>query len=63
MGHVLEGKADLNFNGRVETLSVGFGVFIPAGEQHKHKLKVFTDVSKFILVESAKPITNTQVVT
>ena len=57
IGYVIEGKADLDFNGKVETLRAGDGVFIPAGEQHKHKLKVLTDVVKFILVESAEPTT------
>jgi len=56
IGYVIEGKADLDFNGKVETLRAGDGVFIPDGEQHKHKLKVRTDVVKFILVESAVPI-------
>jgi len=55
IGYVLEGRADLDFNGKVETLHAGDGVFIPAGEQHKHKLKVLTDVVKFILVENSEP--------
>ena len=57
IGYVLEGKAELDFSGRAETLCAGDGIFIPAGKHHKHKLKVVTDVVKFILVESSEPTT------
>jgi hypothetical protein len=33
------------FNGTVETFGADDGIFIPAGEQPKHKLQVHTDVS------------------
>jgi quercetin dioxygenase-like cupin family protein len=36
---------------RVTVLSLGDGLFIPAGEKHKHKAKVLTDVVRIILVE------------
>jgi quercetin dioxygenase-like cupin family protein len=42
---------EIDFDGKVITLSEGDGLFIPAGEKHKHKAKALTDVVKVILVE------------
>jgi hypothetical protein len=42
---------EIDFNGKTVVFGPGNGVFIPAGEKHKHKGKVLTDVVKVILVE------------
>ena len=51
IGYVLEGQMEIEFGGKVIIFSEGDGLFIPAGEKHKHKAKVLTDVVKVILVE------------
>jgi len=50
-GYILEGQMEIDFNGKVVAFRPGDGVFIPAGEKHKHKAKVLTDVVRIILVE------------
>jgi quercetin dioxygenase-like cupin family protein len=44
---------EMDFDGEKEILGPGDGVFIPAGEGHKHKGRVLTDIVKVILVEEA----------
>ena len=51
IGYVLEGQMEIDFDGKVVAFRPGDGVFIPAGEEHKHKARVQTDVVKVILVE------------
>lgn len=51
IGYVLEGQMEIDFDGKVIMFSSGDGLFIPAGEKHKHKAKVLTDALKIILVE------------
>ncbi len=51
IGYVLEGQMEIDFDGKVIVFRPGDGVFIPAGEEHKHKAKVLTDKVKVILVE------------
>ena len=51
IGCILEGKMEIDFNGKKELFGPGDGVFIPAGEEHKHKARVLTDKVKAILVE------------
>ncbi|MHC4131034.1 MAG: cupin domain-containing protein [Planctomycetota bacterium] len=50
-GLILEGQMKIDFNGNVIEFGPGDGVFIPAGEEHKHKGRVLTDKVKIILVE------------
>lgn len=50
-GYILEGKIEIDFNGNKTTFGPGDGVFIPAGEEHKHKGRVLTDKVTAILVE------------
>ncbi len=52
IGYILEGQMKIDFSGKVVVFSTGDGVFIPAGEKHKHKATVLTDVVKVILVEN-----------
>jgi quercetin dioxygenase-like cupin family protein len=51
VGYILEGQMEIDFNGDVITFGPGDGVFIPAGEEHKHKGRVLTDKVTAILVE------------
>jgi len=52
IGYILEGKMEIDFDGKVITFGPGDGVFILAGEEHKHKGRVLTDKVKAVLVES-----------
>jgi len=51
IGLILEGKTELEFSGKSVTLGPGDGIFIPPGEEHRHKGTVLTDVLRAILVE------------
>lgn len=53
VGYILEGEMEIDFDGEVIIFGAGDGVFIPAGEEHKHKGRVVTDMVKVILVEDA----------
>ncbi len=51
IGYILEGQMEIDFNGKIIIFGPGDGLFIPAGEEHKHKGRVITDSVKVILVE------------
>ncbi len=51
IGYILEGQMEIDFSGEKELFGPGDGVFIPAGQEHKHKGRVLTDKVKVILVE------------
>jgi len=51
IGYILEGQMEIDFDGKTIVFSPGDGLFIPAGEKHKHKAKVLTETMKIILVE------------
>ena len=51
IGLILEGQIEIDFDGKKKVFGYGDGVFIPAGEEHKHKGRVLTDKVKAILVE------------
>jgi quercetin dioxygenase-like cupin family protein len=53
IGYVLEGRAELELEDENVIFGPGDGVFIPAGEEHKHKVTVLTDVFRVVLVEDA----------
>jgi quercetin dioxygenase-like cupin family protein len=42
---------EIDFDGKVILFGPGDGVFIPAGQKHKHKGRVLTDKVEIILVE------------
>ncbi|MHC4435389.1 MAG: hypothetical protein ACYTBS_26460 [Planctomycetota bacterium] len=46
-----KGRMEVDFDGRVAQFEAGDGLFIPAGQEHKHKGKVLTDVVRMVLVE------------
>ena len=50
-GYILEGKFELEFDSGTVVLEAGDGVFIPDGEEHRHRGKVLTDVVRVVFVE------------
>ena len=51
IGMILEGRMEIDFDGELIQFGPGDGVFIPAGEEHKHIGRVLTDTLTAILVE------------
>ena len=51
IGYVLEGQLEIDFDGNVISFGPGDGLFIPAGEEHKHKGRVLSDVVRIIMAE------------
>ncbi len=51
IGYVLSGEMEINFDGKIVQFSPGDGIFIPAGEKHKHIASVLTATVQLILVE------------
>ena len=51
IGYILEGRMEIDFNGKIIVFGPGDGVFIPPGPEHKHKGWVLTDKVTAILVE------------
>ena len=51
IGYILEGQIEIDFNGDVIVFGQGDGLFIPAGEKHRHKARVITDTVKAVLME------------
>lgn len=50
-GYVLEGKMEIDFDGHVVMFGPGDGLYIPAGEQHKHRAGVLSETVRLFLVE------------
>jgi len=51
MGYVLEGMLEVNFAGQLVLFRPGDGLFIPGGEESKHKARALTEVTRLFLVE------------
>ena len=51
IGYILEGRMEVNFDGKVVAFGPGDGIFIPADNEHRHKAKVLTKSVKVVLVE------------
>lgn len=56
IGYILEGRMEIDFDGEIIVFGPGDGVFIPAGEEHKHKGRVLTDKVKAILIEEGQAL-------
>ena len=56
VGYVLEGEMEIRFGAGAVSYSAGDGVFIPAGDQHRHKAKVMSNFVKLILVEEVDDV-------
>ena len=50
-GIVLEGETVIDFDGTLVSYKPGDGVYIPAGEGHKHKAKALTNVARLVFIE------------
>ncbi len=53
VGYVLAGELDVDFDGNAVRFAAGDGIFIPSGEEHRHKAKVVSDVVRLVLMEHA----------
>jgi quercetin dioxygenase-like cupin family protein len=53
VGYVLDGDLDVDFDGSIVRFTAGDGVFIPAGDRHRHKPTAVSDVVRLLLVEHA----------
>ena len=51
IGYILEGQIEIDFDGKKEVFGPGDGIFIPAGQEHKHKGRSLTDAVTIIVVE------------
>ena len=51
IGYVVEGEIEIDFNGNITSYKSGDNIFIPAGEEHKHKAKIISNYAKVFLVE------------
>ena len=50
-GWILEGRFEIEFDGRTEVFETGDGVFIPDGEEHRHRARVLGNVVRALFVE------------
>lgn len=53
MGYMLEGRLEIDFAGNKVVYVPGQGIFIPAGDEHRHKATALTDKALLVLVEEA----------
>ena len=44
---------EIDFSGTIVEFEAGDGIFIPPGEEHKHKARALTDIAQLILIEDA----------
>jgi quercetin dioxygenase-like cupin family protein len=51
VGYVLEGEFEIDFSGAVVQYAAGDGIFIPAGEEHKHMTRMLSNVAPVVLFE------------
>jgi len=51
IGYVIEGKLEIDFNGNIISYKSGDVIFIPSGEESKHKAKILSATAKVLLVE------------
>ena len=51
IGCVIEGEFEIDFNGNITRYKSGDNIFIPAGEEHKHKVNIISNYAKVFLVE------------
>jgi quercetin dioxygenase-like cupin family protein len=50
-GYVLDGRFEIEFDGGTEIFEAGDGVFIPGGDEHRHKGRVLSDRVTVVFVE------------
>jgi quercetin dioxygenase-like cupin family protein len=52
-GYILKGRFEIEFANRIHIFAKGVGVFIPDGEEHRHRARTLSDVVRAIFVEDA----------
>lgn len=50
-GYIVDGQFEIEFQDGVRIFEQGDGVFIPDGEEHKHKARALTAVVRVVFVE------------
>ena len=55
VGYVLNGRLEVTFDMSTEVFAMGDGIFIPAGDAHRHKTRTLTDTATVVLIEEAAP--------
>lgn len=50
-GYIIEGRFEIEFDGGKEVFETGDGVFIPDGEEHRHKAVVLSTSVRVVFVE------------
>jgi hypothetical protein len=51
VGLILDGRFEIEFEDGTRIFESGDGVFIPAGQAHRHRARVLTDVVRVVFVE------------
>jgi mannose-6-phosphate isomerase-like protein (cupin superfamily) len=51
-GYILDGRFEIEFQNQKIVCQTGDGVFIPAGNEHKHRAKVLSESVEVIFVEN-----------
>ena len=51
VGYVIAGEIEIDFNGNVVRYKSGDAIFIPAGDDNRHKARIISEVAKVFLVE------------
>ena len=51
IGFVLEGALSIDFNGKVVSFKAGDGLFIPAGEESKHRSVAISSGTQLLMIE------------
>jgi quercetin dioxygenase-like cupin family protein len=52
-GYIVDGRFEIEFQDGVRIFEQGDGVFIPDGEEHKHKARALTAVVRVVFAEDA----------
>lgn len=52
IGYILEGQMEIDFSGERIIFNRGDGLFIPEGEDHKHKATVLSEKVSALLIEN-----------
>ena len=52
-GYILKGRFEIEFGDKTRIFEEGVGVFIPDGEEHRHRARALSDVVRVIFVEDA----------
>jgi len=52
-GYILNGRFEIEFADAARIFEEGTGVFIPDGDEHRHRARVLSDVVRVLFVEGA----------